>query len=469
MPQRSAALRVLPEDAEAPPAVVPQDRSAEVREFAVRAGSLGREAAAIAGALDDLSAESQRQRQSFETLGIEAQGLQQANTDICRVAAEADGRVGEVRSSMQRALADAQVLAQAVNQTQQGVVAVMQALEGVSAVARDIGAIAMQTRIVAFNASVEAVRAGTLGRGFGVVAEAVKDLAERVQSSSQHISTTIAALSERVEALGHNARGRDSGAGGAVDVAAQTFEREFGAVERSVQAMRQAAEGNVAACSRVLDSLQGLQQGAAASEQAAQHATAGAHALLKLSEELIELTADSGYETADTPYIAAVTDAARRIGERFEQAVASGELSLEDLGDSRYVPIPGSDPQQYLTRFVDFTDRVLPPIQEPILQLSPGVVFCAAVDRNGFLPTHNRKFSQPQGKDPLWNTAHCRNRRLFNDRAGLAAGRNRKPFLLQTYRRDMGGGQFVILKELAAPILVRGRHWGGLRLAYRFE
>lgn len=59
-------------------------------------------------------------------------------------------------------------------------------------------------------------------------------------------------------------------------------------------------------------------------------------------------------------------------------------------------------------------------------------------------------------------------RRIFNDRTGLASARNKKPFLLQTYRRDMGGGQFVMLKEASAPIMVQGRHWGGLRLAYKF-
>jgi methyl-accepting chemotaxis protein len=32
----------------------------------------------------------------------------------------------------------------------------------------------------------------------------------------------------------------------------------------------------------------------------------------------------------------------------------------------------------------------------------------------------------------------------------------------------MGSGQFVLLKEAAAPIVVNGRHWGGLRLAYKF-
>jgi methyl-accepting chemotaxis protein len=119
------------------------------------------------------------------------------------------------------------------------------------------------------------------------------------------------------------------------------------------------------------------------------------------------------------------------------------------------------------TRFVALTDRLLPPVQERLLGLDPCVVFCAAVDRNGYLPTHNRKFSHPQGPDPVWNAAHCRNRRMFNDRTGLAAGRNTRPHLLQTYRRDMGGGNFVLMKDASAPITVRGRHWGGLRLAYR--
>jgi methyl-accepting chemotaxis protein len=32
----------------------------------------------------------------------------------------------------------------------------------------------------------------------------------------------------------------------------------------------------------------------------------------------------------------------------------------------------------------------------------------------------------------------------------------------------MGGGNFVVMKEAAAPIVVDGRHWGGLRLAFRF-
>ena len=109
----------------------------------------------------------------------------------------------------------------------------------------------------------------------------------------------------------------------------------------------------------------------------------------------------------------------------------------------------------------------MPPIQEKALEFDRRVVFCVALDVNGYLPTHNLKFSQPQGKDPVWNAANSRNRRLFDDRVGLKAGQNTAPFLLQVYRRDMGGGQFVMMKDVSAPVLVGGRHVGGGRSGYR--
>ena len=112
-----------------------------------------------------------------------------------------------------------------------------------------------------------------------------------------------------------------------------------------------------------------------------------------------------------------------------------------------------------------FIDQ-LPAIQEPVLKQDDRIVFCAAVNRDGYLATHNAKFSQPQGDDPIWNAANCRNRRIFDDRVGLAAGKSTRPFLLQAYRRDMGNGEFRMMKDVSAPIYVNGRHWGGLRLAY---
>jgi methyl-accepting chemotaxis protein len=63
--------------------------------------------------------------------------------------------------------------------------------------------------------------------------------------------------------------------------------------------------------------------------------------------------------------------------------------------------------------------------------------------------------------------ANARNRRIFDDRAGLTAARNVRPYLIQNYPREMGNGVTIMMREIDAPIRVFGKHWGGFRTAYR--
>jgi methyl-accepting chemotaxis protein len=162
----------------------------------------------------------------------------------------------------------------------------------------------------------------------------------------------------------------------------------------------------------------------------------------------------------------AVMARAARVSELFEQGVRDGRITMAELFSDDYRPVPGTNPPQFLPPFVRFTDSVLPAVLEEALSINNRIVFCCAVNRDGFLPTHNRKFSQPQGPDPVKNAAQSRNRRFFADRVGLAAGRSEAQALIQAYRRDMGGGKFVTMKDISAPIRVQGRHWGGLRIGY---
>jgi methyl-accepting chemotaxis protein len=164
-------------------------------------------------------------------------------------------------------------------------------------------------------------------------------------------------------------------------------------------------------------------------------------ALIDLAETLVQANAAIGGTTDDASMIEIVQSARGRDRGGLRRCADHGDDHEADLFRHPLCPGPGSDPEQVLTRFTALTDRLLPPIQEPVLDLDPRIVFCAAVDRNGYLPTHNRKFSHPQTDDPVWNAAHCRNRRIFDDRVGLKAGRSTAPFLLQVYRRDMGGGR----------------------------
>ncbi len=166
---------------------------------------------------------------------------------------------------------------------------------------------------------------------------------------------------------------------------------------------------------------------------------------------------------------AIVIDKAQAISSLFEGALQAGKITEADLFDVNYVAIPDSNPQQYRNRALDFLDENLPPIQEPILNLDPAVVFSAAVDINGYLPVHNKKYSAPQGPDPVWNNANSRNRRIFDDLTGLMAARNTQKILSQTYPRDLGGGRMELIKDISAPIFVRGKHWGGLRMGAKIS
>jgi methyl-accepting chemotaxis protein len=170
----------------------------------------------------------------------------------------------------------------------------------------------------------------------------------------------------------------------------------------------------------------------------------------------------------NTEFVTRAMEAGTALTKIFEDAVASGAISLEDMFDETYVEIAGSNPQQHRTRILGWADRALPPFQEAFLARDPRMVFCAMIDRNGYLPVHNKVYSHPQRPgDVVWNTANSRNRRIFNDAAGLAAGRNLRSYLIQSYARDMGNGNTIMMREIDVPIRVHGRHWGGFRTAYK--
>jgi methyl-accepting chemotaxis protein len=170
----------------------------------------------------------------------------------------------------------------------------------------------------------------------------------------------------------------------------------------------------------------------------------------------------------NTEFVTRAMEAGAALTRIFENAVASGAISIEEMFDENYVEIAGTNPLQHRTRILDWADRALPPFQEAFLAKDSRMVFCAMIDRNGYLPVHNKIYSHPQRPgDVTWNTANSRNRRIFNDPAGLAAGRNLRSYLIQSYARDMGNGKTIMMREIDVPIRVNGRHWGGFRTAYK--
>ena len=224
---------------------------------------------------------------------------------------------------------------------------------------------------------------------------------------------------------------------------------------------------NAEACHHALDHLRAASQRVDGASDDILTASDRLDRLVSLAEELTRGVIQSGAPLPVSGLIDLGRSGAKQIAARFEEALGAGRIRQGALFDADYRAIEGVEPPQYLTAFTGLADELLPPVQEPILAADPRIVFCVAVDRNGYLPTHNRQFAQPPSDDPVWNAQNARSRRIFDDRTGLASARNTRPVLIQTYRRDMGGGAYAVMNELSAPIMVGGRHWGALRLAFK--
>jgi methyl-accepting chemotaxis protein len=381
--------------------------------------------------------------------------------------------ITQSRSAVETAVSHIAELIEAVGRIESRLGAVSSALAQVAKVSTSIEAIAKQTNLLALNATIEAARAGDAGRGFAVVASEVKNLAEATRQATQQIGDTVRGLDGQVgnligESGEASVRAQNAGEGAAqIQSIIARVQDGFAKVGHEIDGVTRAATSNLAHCDEVISELGNLAKGVDLSSSELKHADERVAKLLEVSEGLIAMIADSGVETSDAPLIRVVVETARRISQTFEAAIERGEITLEHLMDEKYREIQGTDPKQYMTDYVEFTDRVLPTIQDPIQKSDKRIVFCVAWAKGGYLPTHNPNYRQPQGKDPVWNNANCRNRRLFNDRAVKKVAANTKPFLLQTYRRDMGGGNFVLMKDLSSPIIIRGRHWGAFRMGFR--
>lgn len=149
----------------------------------------------------------------------------------------------------------------------------------------------------------------------------------------------------------------------------------------------------------------------------------------------------------------------------FKRYIKEGKLTQRQLFDTFYIPIPNTYPQKYHTQYDMVTDSNLRNILDSCLAKKNYIVFAVAVDRNGYLPTHNSKYSvKLSGKSHI-DIKKNRTKRIFNDRTGLAAARNKGKFLLQKYNRDTGKTMF----DMSVPIFIEEKHWGALRIGYKLQ
>ena len=328
--------------------------------------------------------------------------------------------------------------------------------------------IADQTNLLALNASIEAARAGDAGKGFAVVASEVKGLAEKTTASTREIKKVVANIQKTSRSAAEMI--------GTESVLVQTGLAKAKEARDSLENIK-----NHANESRIM-----IEQIATASEEqnaTTNHISEMIHLVSRSTEEtntMMQRTSEAFVTLADVveqiygtvgkfsvgnyhdTVKAYIREVEVKVLEAIEKALKDRSITVENLFDRNYVPIPNTAPQKYTTKFDAFFDRVISPIQETIVNRDSKVLFVICVDNNGYLPCHNLRYSKPLTGDPEIDKNNNRTKRMFNDHTGIRCARNTEGFLLQTYRRDTG----EILNDMSKPLVINNRHWGGIRIGY---
>jgi methyl-accepting chemotaxis protein len=456
----------------------------EVTENAIRAvardcGSLSMECSDVAGYVQDVATRINEHLKLLDGLEevttrlLTDQARVSDSTDEARLLSEqARAKLEAGREAIEGTIAGFKGLTDLVVQLGERMAGFATAMNQVQMVSSTIETIARKTNMLALNATIEAARAGDAGRSFAVVAAEVKKLAHDTRSATSQIASTIGELTREASAVTaeiktgvERSRAAQSGFGQISETVREVSEIVT-MVDRQTEGIAHSTSMIQTSVDRVKAGLTDFAGDARDNGSQLTQAQKRLAHLEMLSNTMLDTLANSGAEIDDTPFILKAQEAMRAIQTAVERGIDAGEISIEDVFDRDYKLIEGSNPPQYDSRFCDYADKHVRPVLDRVKGSDDRLIGSAITDVNGYLPTHLSERSHEPGPDPVWNDAHCRNKRIFMDETTAAAIVSEKPAMLATYRMELGD-KFIPVKNVFVPLWIKGRRWGNYELAYR--
>ncbi|MBO9576211.1 MAG: methyl-accepting chemotaxis protein [Sphingobium sp.] len=396
-----------------------------------------------------------------------------ADNALQRTAAQAQSVIAQGNAIMAASLDDFSALVDHVTGLEEKLRHFLDIIGAVGSISEELGAIARQTRMLGVNAAVEAARGGEATKGFAIVAQEIRHLANRATDSTESVTDQLGDLGssarELISAVESSiSMGRETGgqidrlrdAVGQISVLVTEFQSGSAAIARcndeGARKVTMLGEGFAQFC---IDASKNAREAQTAHDRLDRLETQANGMLNRIAHQAVA--------TRNSPFITMALEGAAEVSLLIGDALESGRLSTVDLFDTAYDPIPGTDPVQYMTRFVPYADAVLRPLFDRHSARDKAVVGCCLVDMNGFLPTHISERSQPQQTgNRAWNVEYCRNRQIFMDSQTRHALDDDGDYFLYTYRQDLGEGRYRALRSVLVPMHFAGRRWGLYELGY---
>jgi methyl-accepting chemotaxis protein len=347
------------------------------------------------------------------------------------------------------------------------------AMEQVKRVSQSIDRIARTTNMLALNAAIEAEKAGEAGQTFAVVAAEVKKLALDTRTAAVEITGTVNSLSNEASKFVGQIEDGISGSGEA--------QRQFASLRQVIDGVtdivdqvgghnREIAESTSAIHASLIQS-QKVRDDVADANGGMIDAVTSAHRQINELElqanRMFDHIVHSGLSSEDQLFVDLAKEEAAAIVEVTEAAIANGTLTMEELFDTNYQPVTGSNPPRFTTRLTRWAEQHWQGIIEDMKARRPDAILsCVPTSREGFLPIHLKEFSRQPTGDLAHDTKYCRNGRILLGGIDDIAKASEQDYMMAVYRHEGDGKTFTTVRNVYVPLRINGRRWGDAEIAY---
>ncbi|PKP65391.1 MAG: chemotaxis protein [Alphaproteobacteria bacterium HGW-Alphaproteobacteria-7] len=436
----------------------------------------------VAGVVEAVIASSKALRSEHEALRETVLALEADQSKVAEASDEARllseraiERLSEGTALIQSSLGQIAGLIELVDTLGQHVTSFSAAMEQVRRSAQDIDNIAETTNILALNATIEAMRAGDAGRTFAVVAAEVKSLANDTRKATEEIAQTIDALGGEAEVVitRIEAGAKASGEARASVARIESSLSNVGALVEEVDKQNDVIARSTGTISSHVDKVQRVLTSYDAASRSNEERLHGAHRKMEELEitasEMFDRIVQAGLSPEDSAMVAQAQEFASAVAVHTEAALASGALDTGSLFDTEYVPVPNTNPQLFRTRLTDWAHAEWRPFLDRAKAGDPRILAAACTDLNGYLPTHLTERSRKPTGDLAHDTKYCRNGRLMLEAIDRKAKSSTAPYMMAVYRQEGDGNTYVVVRNVYVPLVIGGRRWGDVELAYSFD